>query len=235
MRLLPALLLASLQGGPSRGVASAFAPRLVTAALAPSRAGGDRTRLFGKCRRAQMGVVLRVLEIQKKGLKFSYLSFFWIFLSNSFLLFSLHIQFAEPRKTQNAATGGAMSDDEKAIRDCLTSGHSWASFGDATFADWLCRPSGNPISGEGLKEMMSSGDITGSKSKLREVKILDVEGNMAYAVCVCEASFEYKGTPNDDVYVMTNVLRKVGGKWRVVWAHRSTGRKPDEEAPGPWP
>ena len=117
----------------------------------------------------------------------------------------------------------------------LTSGHSWASFGGATFADWLCRPSGNPISGEGLKEMMSSGDITGSKSKLREVKILDVEGNMAYAVCVCEASFEYKGTPNDDVYVMTNVLRKVDGKWRVVWAHRSTGRKPDEEAPGPWP
>ena len=101
MRLLPALLLASLQGGPSRGVASAFAPRLVTAALAPSRAGGDRTRLFGKCRRAQMGVVIARSRNPKER-PYILISFFWIFLSNSFLLFSLHTQFAEPRKTQNA-------------------------------------------------------------------------------------------------------------------------------------
>jgi len=31
--------------------------------------------------------------------------------------------------------------------------------------------------------------------------------------------------------VVTLVFRKVDGQWKIAWAHRSQGRKPDEPKP----
>ena len=129
----------------------------------------------------------------------------------------------------------AASDDESVLRALID---KLSTYTDA-FPDWgpalVIRPSGNPITMDGLKEMMSNADITDSTGKLLEVKTLDVSGEMAYAVSVNEASFAYKGTPNHDVFVMSYVFKKADGAWQCVHAHRSTGRAPDEDAPGPWP
>ena len=133
----------------------------------------------------------------------------------------------------------ASSNDETEIRALLKRMHTYDEAMDATYFDawsgWVCRPSGNPASTEMLRQMMQSEDVSASSGKLLEVKVLDITEEMAYSACICSAKFSYKGTPNDDVYVMTNVFKKVGGKWQSVWGHRSTGRSPDEEPPSPWP
>ena len=99
---------------------------------------------------------------------------------------------------------------------------------------WLIRPSGNPANEEIMTAMMGS-DITNAVSELIEVKIVDVVGDAAYAVCVVKASFDYKGTANEDVFTMSHFLKKVDGKWTLAYMHRSTGRPFSDPLPAPWP
>ena len=91
------------------------------------------------------------------------------------------------------------------------------------------------LPGEMFEEMMTGGDVVNKGGELLDVKIVDVGVDMAYACSVASAKFEYKGTPNDDVFVLTTIFKKdADGKWKICLAQRSTGRKPDEEPPGPW-
>ena len=88
-----------------------------------------------------------------------------------------------------------------------------------------------------FKGMMGSADITIESDEVTSIDDIKefAGGNAAVVVYTCRSKFSYKGTPNDDVYVFTNVFKKVDGVWETVWGHRSTGRSPDEDPPAPWP
>ena len=79
--------------------------------------------------------------------------------------------------------------------------------------------------------MMTNEDVNVESSKLVSINKLLIEGNMAYVCYISHGRFTYKGTPNDDVAVFTNVLQKVNGKWMVVMRQRSTRRKPEDSLP----
>ena len=93
------------------------------------------------------------------------------------------------------------------------------------------RPSGNPLDKNGWESMMTNEDVNVESSKLVSINKLQIEGNMAYVCYTSHGRFTYKGTPNDDVAVFTNVLQKVNGRWMVVMGQRSTGRKPEDSLP----
>lgn len=144
------------------------------------------------------------------------------------------------RASSDAPTG---SDDKAALETLIdrmstyVGGEQLTAFDDDLL---FIRPSGNPVTGKGMREMMSSDDITDIEGNLREIKILDICGDMAYASCVQDAKFKFKGEQQDDVYVQSYVFKKEHGaaetaEWRCVYGHRSTGRAPTEDAPGPWP
>ena len=52
---------------------------------------------------------------------------------------------------------------------------------------------------------------------------------MAYVCYTSHGKFTYRGTPNDDVAVLSSVLEKTDGRWQVVFGQRSTGRKPTDD------
>ena len=93
------------------------------------------------------------------------------------------------------------------------------------------RPSGNPLDKNGWKQMMTATDVTVESNELVSINKLQVVGDMAYVCYTAHGKFNYKGTPNDDVAVLTSVLKKVNGVWMVVMGQRSTGRTPEEAAP----
>ena len=66
-----------------------------------------------------------------------------------------------------------------------------------------------------------------SRTRLRP----QVSGDMAFACLTQYGKFTYKGTPNEDICVMTLIFKKVDGAWKLAWAQRSSGRKPDEDPP----
>ena len=92
------------------------------------------------------------------------------------------------------------------------------------------RPSGNPLSKSDYKAFVG-GDVKITDIEMVEVNKVDVGADMAFACVTQSATFTYQGEPNDDVFVVSLVMKKVEGKWFVSWCHRSTGRKPDEDKP----
>jgi len=147
---------------------------------------------------------------------------------------------ASSRPVKPRAFFAVASSDEQQVRDLLKRIHTYRPDDESYFdlwKGWTCRPSGNPASQEMMKAMMDSKDVTGVSGDLIDIKMLDFseDRTMAYSAVVASATFSYKGTPNDDVYVFTNVFKKVDGVWETVWGHRSTGRSPDEDPPAPWP
>ena len=99
---------------------------------------------------------------------------------------------------------------------------------------WYIRPSGNPANKE-IMTKMAGEDVTELKSELLEIKVLDVFSDCAYAVIIAKASFDYKGTKNEDIYTQSCLYKKKGDGWEMAWAHRSSGRGFDQDMPGPWP
>ena len=99
---------------------------------------------------------------------------------------------------------------------------------------WYIRPSGNPANKE-IMTKMAGEDVTEMKSELLEIKVLDVFSDCAYAVIIAKASFDYKGTKNEDIYTQSCLYKKKGDGWELAWAHRSSGRGFDQDMPGPWP
>ena len=93
------------------------------------------------------------------------------------------------------------------------------------------RPTGNPLTMDMWDKMMNSDDVTVNSNTLMSVNKLDVCGDMAYVCYTSHGVFTYKGTQNDDVAVFTSVLKRVDGKWMVVYGQRSTGRSPTDTPP----
>lgn len=93
------------------------------------------------------------------------------------------------------------------------------------------RPTGNPLTKDGWNEMMSSSLVSVELNELVKINKLEVCGDMAYVCYTTHGKFSYKGTSNDDVAVLTTVLKKVSGKWTIVHGQRSSGRSPSELGP----
>ena len=93
------------------------------------------------------------------------------------------------------------------------------------------RPSGNPLTMEGWNQMMQNPNVSVELNELVSINKLQVCGNMAYVCYTDHGKFNYMGTENDDIAVLTSVLQKVDGRWMVVHGQRSTGRSPSEEPP----
>lgn len=93
------------------------------------------------------------------------------------------------------------------------------------------RPTGNPLDMSGWDEMMTNTDVSVESNDLVKVNRLHVNGDMAYVCYTGHAKFNYKGTENDDVAVLTSVLERKDGVWKVVHGQRSTGRKPEDSPP----
>ena len=93
------------------------------------------------------------------------------------------------------------------------------------------RPTGNPLNMEQWDNMMKNEDVSVESNELVSINKMEVHGDMAFVVYTNHGKFNYKGTENNDVAVLTSVLRRVGGRWVVVHGHRSTGRSPAEPLP----
>ena len=93
------------------------------------------------------------------------------------------------------------------------------------------RPTGNPLNMEGWEQMMTSPDVKVESNSLIAINKMKIVGDMAYVCYTTHGKFNYKGTANDDIAVLTSVLQRVDGKWAVIHGQRSTGRKPSEELP----
>ena len=66
---------------------------------------------------------------------------------------------------------------------------------------------------------------------LLSINKLRINGDMAYVCYTTHGKFNYMGTQNNDVAVLTSILEKIDGKWLVVHGQRSTGRKPEDPTP----
>ena len=93
------------------------------------------------------------------------------------------------------------------------------------------RPSGNPLNIEGWKSMMTSEDVIVEKNDLISINKLYINGNMAFVCYTTHGKFNYKGTENDDIAVLTSILEKKNKTWKILLSQRSTGRTPNDELP----
>ncbi len=93
------------------------------------------------------------------------------------------------------------------------------------------RPSGNPLNNTQWEQMMTSDDITVKSNKLVSINKMHINGQMAYVCYTSHGKFTYKGKENDDIAVLTSILEKKNGVWKVVFGQRSTGRKPEDQLP----
>jgi len=93
------------------------------------------------------------------------------------------------------------------------------------------RPTGNPLNMDAWNNMMNNADVNVDSNELVAINKLEVCGDMAYVCYTNHGVFNYKGTANDDVSVLTSVLQKLDGRWMVVHGQRSTGRKPTDAPP----
>lgn len=82
-----------------------------------------------------------------------------------------------------------------------------------------------------IRDMMKNDDIIFRGSYLVSIHKLRVNGNMAYACYTTHSRFSYKGTANDDIAVFTGVFEKPDNTWKLIHAHRLTGRGPSDELP----
>ena len=93
------------------------------------------------------------------------------------------------------------------------------------------RPTGNPLTKETWNQMMTNSDVSVELNELVQIQKLEVCGDMAYVCYTNHGKFSYKGTPNDDLAVLTSVLQRIEGEWKVVHGQRSTGRSPTDTPP----
>jgi len=85
------------------------------------------------------------------------------------------------------------------------------------------RPSGNPMDAKSFAGMLESGDIVVTSSAIAKIHKLDVYADVAFTAFTQTGSFTYKGTPNDDVFTVSALLKKVDDSWKIAWMQRSSG------------
>ena len=85
------------------------------------------------------------------------------------------------------------------------------------------RPSGNPISAQGLVGMFDSKDLVAESSELIKTHKIEIYGEIAYAVFTLNEIFSYKGNQNKDLSTYTCIFKNENGSWKYAWMQRSQG------------
>ena len=85
------------------------------------------------------------------------------------------------------------------------------------------RPSGNPISAEGLVGMFNSKDLIAESSELVKTHKIEIFDEIAYAVFTLNEVFSYKSTLNQDLSTYTCIFKNENGIWKYSWMQRSQG------------
>ena len=95
---------------------------------------------------------------------------------------------------------------------------------------FMIRPSGNPLTKEIWRDMVTAKDIKMESTVLKSVDSINLiaGGQAAVVTYTAHDKFTYKGTANDDIAKFSGVLEKQGdGAWKFVHLHRATGQKPE--------
>lgn len=93
------------------------------------------------------------------------------------------------------------------------------------------RPTGNPLNMEGWNAMMTNENVRVDSNELVSINKMKIVGDMAFVCYTNHGKFNYMGTENDDIAVLTSILQRVDGKWMVIHGQRSSGRSPNEDLP----
>ena len=108
--------------------------------------------------------------------------------------------------------------------------NSYATSKDSSFLipnateDFLAvRPSGNPISAQGLVGMFDSKDLVAESSELIKTHKIEIYGDIAYAVFTLNEIFSYKGNQNKDLSSYTCIFKNENDTWKYAWMQRSQG------------
>ena len=112
---------------------------------------------------------------------------------------------------------------ENLINGYATSEDSSFLIPNATEDFLAVRPSGNPISAEGLVGMFDSKDLVAEASELIKTHKIEIYGEIAYAVFTLNEIFSYKGIQNKDLSTYTCIFKNVNGTWKYSWMQRSQG------------
>jgi len=93
-----------------------------------------------------------------------------------------------------------------------------------TTNDFLAiRPSGNPISAEGLAGMYDNADLVIEISELVKIHRLEANSDWGFAAFTLKEVFTYKGERNNDLSSYSFIFKKIDGTWKISWMQRSKG------------
>ena len=85
------------------------------------------------------------------------------------------------------------------------------------------RPSGNPITAEGLVGMYDNADLVIELSELIKIHRLQANSDWGFAAFTLKEAFCYKGELNNDLSSYTLIFKKIDGTWKISWMQRSQG------------
>ena len=85
------------------------------------------------------------------------------------------------------------------------------------------RPSGNPITAEGLIGMYNNADLVVELSELVKIHRLEANSDWGFSAFTLKEAFSYKGEQNNDLSSYSMIFKKVDGTWKISWMQRSSG------------
>jgi len=85
------------------------------------------------------------------------------------------------------------------------------------------RPSGNPISAEGLVGMYDNADLVIEHSELVKIHRLEANSDWGFAAFTLKEAFSYKGDQNNDLSSYSMIFKKIDAIWKIYWMQRSSG------------
>ena len=93
-----------------------------------------------------------------------------------------------------------------------------------TTNDFLAiRPSGNPITAQGLAGMYDSDDLVIELSELSKIHRLETNPDWGFTAFTLKEAFSYKGALNNDLSTYSLIFKKIDGIWKIAWMQRSQG------------
>ena len=112
---------------------------------------------------------------------------------------------------------------ENLINGYSTSEDSSFLIPNATEDFLAIRPSGNPISAQGLVGMFDNKDLVAESSELIKIHKIEIYGDMAIAVFTLKEILSYKGNQNKDLSTYTCIFKNENRTWKYAWMQRSQG------------
>ena len=85
------------------------------------------------------------------------------------------------------------------------------------------RPSGNPITAEGLVGMYDNADLVINLSELVKIHRLEANSDWGFAAFTLREAFSYKGDLNNDLSTYSLIFKKIDDTWTISWLQRSQG------------